>query len=197
MDDSIKATTINERITLQEIRSRVTINMIAAVSEDGIIGIDNKIPWHLPEDLKNFKQMTTGRPVIMGKNTFLSIGKPLPERTNIVISTTLEPSDGYLIAKDPMDAIELAYQNLHQFNHVICIIGGEKIYNEFFPFTDRITLTRVQTDAARLGVDIEKCAKFPLDAIDYYGFKRISQSRHAFLEGEGPNFIIEEYTRKK
>lgn len=103
------------------------ISIIAAHSNNFVIGNNNTLPWHIPEDLKWFKQLTTGHPVIMGKNTFISIydrlGKPLPNRCNIVISSTLQPTEGVEICSSLDEAIKLAGDDPELF-----IIGGEQLY---------------------------------------------------------------------
>ena len=86
------------------------LSVIAAVARNRVIGNKNKLPWHLPADLAHFKKLTAGHPVIMGKNTFLSLGKPLPNRTNIVLAEEGYEANGYLITHSIQDAVARASQ---------------------------------------------------------------------------------------
>ena len=83
----------------------MTVNLIVAVSKNGFIGKNGSLPWQISEDLKRFRKITSNSVVIMGKNTFLSIGKPLPNRENIVISTKLKSADGCEIVRSLEEAI--------------------------------------------------------------------------------------------
>lgn len=119
------------------------ISLIVAVSENNVIGKNNQLLWHLPADLKYFKEQTLGKPVIMGRKTFdsiiKSIGKPLSNRQNIVITRKDDFSyDNVLRAKDLTQAIQLAGDVSE-----IMIIGGGSIYEQALPFADKIYLTRV------------------------------------------------------
>jgi len=117
-----------------------TINVIAAVSLDGIIGVNNDIPWHLPEDLKRFKRLTLNKTVIMGRKTFESLNsKPLPNRANLVISSKPIEVPGVRQVNTPEQALELA----KTMSNEIFIIGGARIYEYFLPLADKIYLTRV------------------------------------------------------
>ncbi len=120
------------------------IRIVVAASENNVIGLDNKLPWHLPDDLKFFKKMTQGMPVIMGRHTWESLGKPLSGRLNIVLSSTLKqaPAEGVLIFKDLEEALDSLRQQDHED---IAIIGGGQIYHAALPFTQVVYLTRVHT----------------------------------------------------
>lgn len=126
--------------------------MIVAVSRNGIIGIEGRIPWHIPEDLRRFKQLTAGHPVIMGRKTYESIlhslGKPLPERLNVVLSRNTSVSySGVRI----FPSLEYALTELQQGNPTqegitydkTFVIGGETVYREALPKADRLEITRV------------------------------------------------------
>lgn len=119
------------------------IRIVVAASENDFIGIDNQLPWHLPEDLKFFKRMTTGMPVVMGKNTWISLGKALPGRLNVVVSSSIKRvPEGVLI----FDSLETAIAYLKKEGHEkISIIGGGQIYKAALHFTDVVYLTRVHT----------------------------------------------------
>lgn len=123
----------------------ISVCAIAACSENRVIGIGGKLPWHIPEDLKHFKKLTLGKPVIMGRRTFESIGgKPLPGRTNIIISRSRLLADGIVWADTIAKAIGLAKEEAKKNGAAeIMIIGGGQIYAEALPFTDKIYLTLV------------------------------------------------------
>lgn len=121
----------------------ITVCAIAAMSQNLAIGKDNKLLWHIPDDFKHFKKVTMGKPVIMGRKTYLSIGKPLPGRTNIVITSKPEEIEGdIVIASSVEEAITKAKQIATDTNvDEIFIIGGGQIYTAAMPVTDRIYLT--------------------------------------------------------
>lgn len=128
----------------------VKLSIIVAAARNGVIGKNNQLPWHLPQDLKYFRAMTAGKPVIMGRKTFESIGKPLPNRTNIVI--TRNPNwvhDGVLAANDLSQAVEKAKKVLTQqdnFELEAMIIGGAEIYKTALTIADRVYLTYIDRD---------------------------------------------------
>ena len=107
------------------------VKMILAVSQNGVIGNDGKLPWKIPEDLKRFKKLTEGNVVIMGRKTYESIGKPLPNRINIVLSGSWKMSKDYpddiLIASNLQEALEISSSFPGK---EIFIIGGESVYRE-------------------------------------------------------------------
>ena len=113
--------------------------IIAAVSENNVIGKNGKIPWHIPEDLKRFKQLTSGYPVIMGRSTYESIGRPLNERVNIVI-TSREVHNDIIKVKSPIEAITSAMELKSDKAY---IIGGEKVYEEFMFFANKLEITKI------------------------------------------------------
>ncbi len=131
--------------------------IIAAVAEDGAIGKDNGLLWHLPEDLKYFKATTMGCPVIMGRRTFESIGRPLPGRRNIVVSETLRIQDERLRVVSELDK---AFEAAQGDGHDRCfIIGGAQLYAEAIPEADRLYITRIHAtapDADRFFPPIDK-----------------------------------------
>lgn len=117
------------------------IAMIVAADEQGVIGFQGNIPWHLPEDLKKFKERTMGHPVIVGRKTFESIGRPLPGRTNIVITNIQDyHADGCLIAHSLDDALGLAKDADEVF-----VIGGGQIFKLALPVAEVIYFTKVHT----------------------------------------------------
>ncbi len=122
----------------------MTISIIVAVAENNAIGYDNHLLWHISEDLKRFKNLTTGHHIIMGRKTYESVGKPLPGRINIVISKQENYTvDGCLVAKSIEDALLIAKDDSEVF-----IIGGGEIYKQALSITDKIYLTRVHAGFA-------------------------------------------------
>lgn len=125
--------------------------LIAAAARNNVIGRDNQLPWHLPQDLKHFKAVTLGKPVIMGRKTFESIGKPLPGRTNIVVSRNAGAAlpEGVRHARSLDDALQLARKALEAQGAPageVMIMGGGEIYRNSLPMADRVYLTRVDLE---------------------------------------------------
>ena len=120
----------------------MTISLIVAVSQNDIIGAKNKLPWRLPADLKRFKEITLGHSIIMGRKTFESIGKPLPGRTNIVVTSQKNfACCGALTAPSLEKALELCSDAEEAF-----VIGGASIYQQALPLADKIYLTLIHQD---------------------------------------------------
>jgi dihydrofolate reductase len=118
------------------------IIMIAAASENNALGKNNELVWHLPNDFKRFKSLTSGHHIIMGRKTFESFPKPLPNRTHIVISRQENYApEGCIVVNSMAKAIEIC-----PLDESIYIIGGGEIYNLGLPFSDKIELTRVHHD---------------------------------------------------
>lgn len=137
--------------------------MIAAVAENRAIGKDNKLLWNIPEDLARFKTITMGHPVIVGKNTFLSIGKPLPGRTNIVVAKEKDyRAPGCLTVHSFEDALSLAREKDYE---EIFIIGGGMIYEQGIEIADKLYITLVKGE-------FEADTFFP----DYSEFNRVVSS---------------------
>lgn len=117
----------------------MTVTIIAAMAENRVIGKDGAMPWHLPDDLARFKAITLGHPVIMGRKTFASIGKPLPGRFNIVLSRQeAYAPEGVAVARTLAEALALAGTAGEVF-----ICGGGEVYREALPLADHIHLTVV------------------------------------------------------
>jgi dihydrofolate reductase len=144
------------------------LSLIVAVSRNGVIGVDNQLPWHLPEDLKYFKSVTMGKPLIMGRKTYDSIGRPLPGRTNIVI--TRDPSwqaQGVEVAQSLEAALQLGHSACDAAGvDEIMVIGGEQIYRMTLPEADRLYLTQVDAE-------VEGDAFFP--EVDFSQWQQISE----------------------
>ena len=113
-------------------------SIIVAVAENGVIGDRNALLWHISEDLKHFKSLTTGHPVVMGRKTFESLGRPLPNRTNVVISRQEIALPGCRVVHSLDEALALFPEEEEVF-----VIGGAQIYAEALPRADRFYLTRV------------------------------------------------------
>jgi len=120
----------------------MTLSLVVAASSNNVIGRDGGLPWHLPDDLRQFKRLTTGKAVIMGRSTYESIGRPLPDRRNIVMTRNADyVADGCDVVSsvsEAMDAVEGAEE--------VMIIGGGQVYRDFLPLANRIYLTRVQAE---------------------------------------------------
>ncbi len=112
--------------------------IIAAVSENNVIGNGNALPWRIPEDLARFKALTLGNTLIMGRKTFESIGRPLPGRTTVVLTRRADfAAPGVLVAHDPKEALSLVQ------GENVFVAGGADVYRLFLPFASKLFLTRV------------------------------------------------------
>lgn len=119
------------------------ISLVVACGRNNVIGSGGGIPWYVPADLKQFKSLTMGKPIIMGRKTYQSIGKPLPGRTNIVITRNPEfAADGIQIANSLVAALEQA----GALGDEIMIIGGGQIYEAVLPMAKRIYMTRIELE---------------------------------------------------
>lgn len=120
------------------------ISIVVAMSTNGVIGRDNQLPWHLPADLQHFKKTTMGKPILMGRKTYESIGRPLPGRTNIVITRDADyAAEGCVVVY----SIEAALQAAGEQDEIM-IIGGAEFYRQILPLADTIYLTRIHEDFA-------------------------------------------------
>lgn len=116
------------------------IAIVVAVAENNVIGKDNQLIWHLPADLRFFKNLTMGHPILMGRKTYESIGKPLPGRTTVIITRQQDfEAPGCIVVNSIDDAIEEA----QTINQDVYVIGGAEIYRQALPKTDTIYLTRM------------------------------------------------------
>lgn len=140
-----------------------TISIIAAIGKNRELGKDNKLLWHIPEDMKRFKELTHGHAVIMGRKTFESIGRPLPNRLNFIVSRdpNYTPNGVAIVCSSLEDALEKAKER--EVNEIF-IIGGGQIYKEALPLADKLYLTVV--DAAFPDAD----TYFP----EYDEFKKVT-----------------------
>ncbi len=156
---------------------RPEIVLVVAVAENGVIGRDGTMPWHLPADLRHFKRLTTGKPVIMGRKTFESIGKPLPGRHNIVLTRDAGwQAEGVTVVPNLAEAIAAAGLDPRARADEIMVIGGAEIYAQALPIATRIELTRIH-------IAPEGDTLFPpLDPADW---RETARDPHA-AEGDAP-----------
>lgn len=157
----------------------IRISMIAAMAQNRVIGDGNAMPWHIPEDLKLFKRLTLGKPVIMGRKTFDSIGRPLPGRANIVITRNPDWSHpGVDTTRTPDDALALALEKarISGLDEVI-VMGGATIYQQLLTKADRIYLTHIGKAFKGMALfpelaskDWKIAAEEPLETKENYGF---------------------------
>ena len=159
------------------------ISLIAAVARQGAIGAHNTLPWRLPEDMRHFRATTTGHPVIMGRKTFESLGRPLPERTNIIVSR--DPAlrlSGCLTTTSLNDAIALAGEAEEVF-----VIGGAQIYAQAIALANRLYLTEIELDVPQAD------AWFPeMDPLQWQEVSRESR----FSETAGCHYHFVRYERQ-
>lgn len=170
------------------------ISLIAAVARNGVIGIENRLPWHLPEDLAHFKATTLGKPIVMGRKTFESLGRPLPGRLNVVV--TREP--GLLAtslaervpssagAVQPVGSIQEALVAARDAEEVF-FIGGANLYEQVLPLADRLYLTEVN-------IEPDGDALFP--DFDRMAFRETSRTRHQGAKGDPLRFDLVVYERR-
>ena len=120
------------------------VTLVAAVAENGVIGADGGIPWHLPADFAHFKALTTGHVLLMGRATWDSIGRPLPDRETVVLTRDdAWTAPGSHVAHDLAGALELADGLGEQIGGEVMVVGGAAVYAETLPVADRQVLTRV------------------------------------------------------
>ena len=167
-------------------------SLIVALAENRVIGIDNKLPWYLPNDLKYFKQVTMGKTIVMGRKTYESIGKPLPGRTNIVITRQSgyqapNANDSVKVVDSLQAARELA-ESIALINgqDEAMIIGGAEIYSQALTLVDRMYLTEVHAE-------VEGDAFFP--EFERSAWQEVAREDFA---AEGPNpynysFVVYEH----
>lgn len=156
------------------------LTIVVAVDAKGGIGINNALPWHLPEDLAHFKRTTMGHPIIMGRKTFDSIGRPLPNRRNIVITRN---ADWHHDGVDTVTSIDAALALVG--DTPACIIGGAQIFTEVLPYTDRLIVTEIDKT-------FECDVFFP--RIDPQLWKEVARERH-HSEANGFDYAFVTYQK--
>lgn len=127
------------------------IGLVAAVARNGVIGRGGELPWRLPDDLAHFKKVTLGKPVVMGRRTYESIGRPLPNRLNLVLSRSAKEIPGCTVVRSADEAIAAAEA---KGARELWVIGGEAVYAAFLPRADVLELTHVDAE-------VEGDARFP------------------------------------
>ncbi|TDO03505.1 MULTISPECIES: dihydrofolate reductase [Halomonas] len=165
----------------------VPVAMIAAMARNRVIGVDNQLPWYLPEDLRFFKRMTQAKPIIMGHKTFDSIGRPLPGRLNIVL--TRDPDvqpEGVRVCHDLPSALALADQQATIDGvEEIMVMGGAQVYEQMLPFASRLYLTEVD-------IEVQGDARFP--ALDMAEWQEVQRLPGKPTEGQ-PAYDFVQYRR--
>ena len=165
-----------------------TISHLVAVSNDLVIGVDNDLPWNLKDDLAHFKKYTLNKIIIMGRKTYESIGRPLPNRINYVISRTLKKIDGADVFNNLEDAMLAAEKHNHEmgvFNEIV-IIGGGYLFKETLPVMNKLVITKV--DCNVLG-DIY----YP--KVELENWKLVNSESYTKNSYNDYDFTIEEYEK--
>lgn len=161
------------------------VTLIVAMGKNRAIGKDNQLLWHLPNDLKHFKEMTSGHPIVMGRKTYESIGKPLPNRTNIVISRQKEWfEEGILIVGSIKEALKFA----QKIDPDVFVVGGGHIYEQTIAEADRLEVTWVDAE-------IEADTFFP--EIDLSLWEKTNEIAHEKDEKHEFNFCFQTFERKR
>ncbi|SDS75751.1 dihydrofolate reductase [Halopseudomonas litoralis] len=160
---------------------RLPLSLIAACAHDRVIGLDNHMPWHLPADLKHFKQTTLGKPIIMGRKTWDSLGRPLPGRLNLVVSRQADLQlEGAEVFANLEEAVARADEWAHdQGVEEVILIGGGQLYAEALPLASRIYLTRID-------LAVQGDAFFP----EFTGWQLLESEAHAAGETT-PAYVFE------
>jgi dihydrofolate reductase len=162
--------------------TKMKISLIVATSQNHVIGKNNQLPWHLPADLKHFKSITMGKPIIMGRKTFESIGKPLPGRRNIVIS---RDRDLAITSCEVFSSIEDALSAVNNTPEIM-IIGGANLYSQLFSRANYIYLTMIDAE-------FEGDAFFP--ELNLTEWKLISEEKHLPDEKNRYSYRFMQYQR--
>ena len=164
------------------------ISHVVAMSNNWVIGVNNDLPWSLKDDLAHFKKYTTGKIMIMGRKTYESIGRPLPNRVNYVISSTLKDIEGVSIFTSLEDAIEAAkIYNLDQdIANEVAIIGGGYLFRDSIDSFNKLILTRVDCS-------IDGDVYYP--EIDFSDWELISSDEFLKNEDNQYDFAVETYKK--
>ena len=169
-------------------QTSLPLAMIAALADNRVIGLDNKMPWHLPADLKHFKAMTLGKPIIMGRKTWDSLGRPLPGRLNLVVS---RQPDLHVEGAETFTTLDAALVRAEQWAREqgvdeLMLIGGAQLYTQALGQAQRLYLTRIEVNPAG-------DAFFP--AYDEADWERVDSEAHP-AEGETPAYPFETWQRR-
>jgi dihydrofolate reductase len=166
------------------------IAIIAAVSENGVIGVEGGLPWHLPADLARFQRVTRGHPVVMGRRTFESLDGPLPERRNMVVTRneSYRAKQGVLVVHSLAEAISEAEVVAKTESETLYVLGGALLYTEALAVADRLDLTRVEAH-------VDGDTSFP--DVDWRHWELRSTEHHAADDRHAHSFRFEEWVRKQ
>ncbi len=169
-------------------QTTLPLAMIAALADNHVIGLDNSMPWHLPADLKHFKAMTLGKPIIMGRKTWDSLGRPLPGRLNLVVS---RQPDLQLEGAETFTDLDSALTRAEQWAREqgvdeLMLIGGAQLYAQALPQAQRLYLTRIEASP-------EGDAFFP--DYDQAEWERVDSQAHP-AEGDAPAYRFETWQRR-
>ena len=159
----------------------MTVTIVAAVARNGVIGVGGGLPWHLPEDLRRFKELTIGHVLVMGRRTYESIGRPLPGRTTVVVTRRPDWSAGadeVIRARDVPGALALATE----IDDEVFVVGGGQVYEEALPLADRLELTFVDAEP-------EGDTFFP--EVDWSQWREVARE-----EGDGVAYVTYERARE-
>jgi dihydrofolate reductase len=164
--------------------------LVVAIAENGVVGSQGAIPWRIKSDMKRFKALTSGKPVVMGRKTFVSIGRPLPGRTNIVV--TRDPdyrAAGVVVTHSFADAHAIAKGDaLRRFATEIAVIGGAEIYAQWMASADRLEITEVHAKP-------EGDTRFP--AIDAADWEEVARARNPAGPDDSADFSYVTYRRRR
>lgn len=159
------------------------LSIIVATAENGVIGCNGQLPWHLSADLRRFRKLTTGHSIVMGRKTYASIGRPLPERRSIVLSRNPEYAvEGVEVVADFEQALKLTTDEAEVF-----IIGGGHLYQLALPFTQRIYLTEICAE-------VEGDVHFP--QIDWSQWDLVEELPAEMDEKSGLHFSFKTFARR-
>ena len=165
------------------------LSIIVAVAENDVVGRNNALPWYIPDDLKYFKKTTMGKPVVMGRKTFESIGRPLPGRTNIVVTRNRAwTAEGVRAVASLNDALDLAGEiALIDGRDELMVIGGAQIYRAAIPLADRLYITEVHSVV---------CGDAIFPTVDWSQWREISRENHLAVEPNPHDFSFVIHQRK-
>ena len=161
--------------------SKPVISLVAAMAKNRVIGKDNQMPWHLPADLKHFKAVTMGKPIIMGRKTYESIGRPLPGRQNIVIS---RDPNYQLPGCDTATSFNAALELIKQQNEIM-VVGGGQLYRETLPLANKLYLTFID-------LSVEGDTQFP--AYEHLSLRETKRESHQADENNPYNYTFVDYS---
>ncbi len=155
------------------------LSLIVAIAKNGVIGKDNTLPWHLPEDLKRFRALTTGHHIIMGRKTYESLGRLLPGRTTVIVTRNSDYKvEGALIADSLQTAIQLSEGDAEPF-----VIGGAELYKDALKLANKLYVTEIDLDVAGDAF---------LPAFDFAKWKETMREAHISAQGLAFSYIAYE-----